>query len=417
MSKRFPPRRYLIFLSSILGPLTTNAIIPLFEPLRANFSLATISQVSLAISFYIFPFALFQLFGGTFSDVVDKKKVMILGYIIFIGSLLTSLLAIFIRVYWLFLLAFFIQGIGFSFINPTVLAILSIITPEEKEGAIMGVFNSSAGIGISLGSFIAGLLVSLAGGWRYLFIINPIISTLSLFLFLYGIKGCEDLICKPYELSPPEGSPEERSFLGKTLTQFKENLTREILLLGIIGFLCFFTVITLTNTLGEQMMVALPNVSDKEIVSIVSLTLTINGLISIFMSPVTGYVLKKISPLIMMFIGFIFLLAVIGLPLAEHIPTFMVLSFLIYIGSVFIWPSLFKSAMDLNPTAKGTNSAIINSLRFLGYASVGPFYVLIGIPTLFMIVIILDILGIGILILINHLRKSSRKKIENKRKE
>ncbi|MGV9199383.1 MAG: MFS transporter, partial [Promethearchaeia archaeon] len=373
MSKRFRNKYYLIFLSSILGPLTTNAIIPLFEPLRANFSLATISQVSLAISFYIFPFALFQLFGGTFSDVFDKKKVMILGYIIFIGSLFTSLFAILIQVYWLFMVTFFVQGIGFSFINPTVLAILSIITPEEKEGAIMGLFNSSAGIGISLGSFIAGLLVTFAGGWRYLFVINPIISILSFFLFLYAIKGCEDLICRPYKLGPVEANTEETSFVKKTMIQFKENLTEEILLLGMIGFFCFFTVITLTNTLGEQMMVALPNVSDTQIVSIVSLTLTINGLISIFLSPVTGYFLKKISPLIMMLIGFILLLAVIGLPLAKHIPVFMLLSFLIYIGSVFIWPSLFKSAMDLNPKAKGTNSAIINSLRFLGYTMVGPF--------------------------------------------
>lgn len=405
MSKRFRKKYYLIFLSSILGPLTTNAIIPLFEPLRANFFLSTISQVSLAISFYIFPFAIFQLFGGTFSDVFDKKKVMILGYLIFIGSLFISLLAILSQIYWLFLLAFFIQGIGFSFINPTVLAILSIITPEDKEGAIMGLFNSSAGIGISLGSFIAGLLVSLAGAWRYLFLINPIVSILSFLLFLYAIKGCEDQICRPYELAPPKINSEEETLLGRTLTQFKENLTKTILLLGIIGFICFFTVITLTNTLSEQMMISLPNVSDKEIVSIVSLTLTINGIISIVFSPVTGYFLNKVSPLIMMFFGFLLLLAIIGLPFAKHIPIFMILSFLIYIGSVFIWPSLFKAAMDLNPKAKGTNSAIINSLRFLGYAMVGPAYVLIGIPIIFIIVVIFNIVGIGVLFFINHLRK------------
>ena len=146
----FYKRYYLIFFSAIIGPLSTNFLIPLFEELRVNFGLSLIAFVALAISFYIFPFAIFQLFAGTFSDVMDKKKVVGIGYIIFITGLLTSLAAVFLRNYYLFLFAFLLQGIGFSFINPTILAILNIVTPEKKKGFIFGLYNSSAGVGVAL---------------------------------------------------------------------------------------------------------------------------------------------------------------------------------------------------------------------------------------------------------------------------
>ena len=106
----FYKRYYLIFFSTIIGPLSTNFLIPLFEELRINFGLSVIALVALAISFYIFPFAIAQIFAGTFSDVVDKKKVVVFGYIIFILGLLTSLSAVFLRNYYLFLFAFFVSS-------------------------------------------------------------------------------------------------------------------------------------------------------------------------------------------------------------------------------------------------------------------------------------------------------------------
>ncbi|MHA1805678.1 MAG: hypothetical protein ACTSU4_14275, partial [Promethearchaeota archaeon] len=69
-------------------------------------------------------------------------------------------------------------------------------------------------------------------------------------------------------------------------------------------------------------------------------------------------------------------------------------------GSAMIWPALFKQAMDLNREASGTNSAIINSASFLGYASVGIIYVLIGIPLIFYVVIGLNLFGIFLIVLL-----------------
>lgn len=404
MEKVFKKRYYFIFLSTILGPLTTNALVPLFEQLRANFGLDSISLVSLAIFFYILPFSAFQLFAGTFSDVIDRKQVVNIGFIIFIGGLLSVLMAVLAKNFMLFLVGFLIQGIGFSFINPTILAIISSITPAEKEGVMMGLYNSSAGIGISFGAILAGSLANIH--WQLLFIINPIITLLSFVLFLFALHRCETYVCKIYENGDVDSLTEKLADrLKGTFITFKENLTLNILLLGFIGFFCFFSVITLTNTLNEQIRIAILNLSEEQVISSVSFILTINGLISILLSPITGTLLKKIDPLLMMIGGFVLMLSIFFMPLGSSIVHFMMISFSIYVGSAFIWPSLFKKAMEVKPESKGTNSAIINSLRFFGYALVGPFYVLCGIPIIYFFVIGFDIIAIIIaLVLIKRNR-------------
>ncbi|MFX1337551.1 MAG: MFS transporter [Promethearchaeota archaeon] len=405
MEKNFQKRYYLIFFSTILGPLTTNSLVPIFEDLRLNFGLNSIALVSLAISFYILPFAVFQLFAGTFSDIVDKKIVLIIGFIIFILGLLLSLIAVLIKVFYLFLFGFLIQGIGFSFINPTILAILSIISPEDKKGINMGIYNSSSGLGVSLGALLSGFLANnFKSGWVLLFIINPIIAFLALILLLIALKKCEPLICRTFETTIKHSANDKPSKLFATFQQLKDNLKLPILLLGTAGFICFFIVITLTNTLNEQLRISLSGLSEQEVIFYVSLILTINGLISVLLSPITGLMLKKINPNIMLGIGFLLMFTMIFMPYGTSITDFMVISFITYIGSAFVWPALFKISMNINPEAEGTNSAIINSLRFIGYSLVGPFYLFFGIPIIYFWVISLNFVAIIVVIMLSKLK-------------
>jgi MFS family permease len=409
MESSFQKRYYFIFLSPILGPLSTNALIPLFEQLRDNFVLPSVSLISLAFFVYMLPFAILQLFAGTFSDVIDKKRVVIWGYILFMAGILLTLTAVLLKNYYFFLLALFIQGLGFAFINPTILAILSIITPEEKEGLIMGIYNSSAGLGISGGSILAGLFANI--NWRLLFIFNPIITIIAFITFIYALKDCEALICRPYELTEKYQSSEKlgiKSHLNAVKQQLIENFKKEILFLGILGFFTFFSVISLTNTLNEQMSNNIENLSDIQIANTVSFILTINGLLSIIVSPFSGNILKKVKPLTMILLGFILMIAISVLQLSNSIVMFSIISFIIYLGSVCIWPALFKKSMDINPQAKGTNSAIINSLRFLGYSFVGIFYVIVGIPILYYLVFVFLITCI-VMILLFKLNIRSKK--------
>ena len=395
MEEKFLKRYYLIFFSAILGPLTTNSLVPIFEELRVNFGLDSIALVSLAISFYILPFAIFQLFAGTFSDIINKKTVVVLGCIIFIIGLFLTLIAVIIKSFFLFLIAFLIQGIGFSFINPTLLAIISILSPERKKGMIMGIYNSSAGIGVSMGAFLSGVFANYFLMWELLFFLNPIIAILALIFILIALRDCEALVCRTNEINS-NSLIDKKSKVTAIYRQLRNNLKLPIILLGLVGFICFFIVITLVTTLNEQMRNSL-NLSDQETIYYVSFILTINGLISVVLSPFIGLLLRRVTPYITLGVGFMLTLIMILMPFASSIVDFMIISFITYVGSAFIWTSLFKISMEINPEAEGTNSAIVNSLRFMGYSLVGPFYLFFGIPIIYFWVIRFNFLAIFII--------------------
>ena len=272
----------------------------------------------------------------------------------------------------------------------------------------MGIYNSSAGIGVSGGAILAGIFANIY--WEGLFILNPIISVISLILFLYALRNCQVLICRPFDALQGESNELKEDIgafdvIGDKIKaigqQLRENLKGQILILGCLGFFTFFTVITLTNTLGEQIGLNLSHLSKKEVSNYVSIILTSNGLISVILSPLTGDILKKIKPIYMIGMGFVLMIAIIFLPVGNSIWGFLLISLTIYLGSAFIWPALFKASLKLNPEARGTNSAIINSLRFLGYSFVGLVYLFIGIPILYFIVLsflIISFVMIGVLI-------------------
>ncbi len=406
MEEKFKPRYYLIYLSTLLGPLSTNSLIPLFEDLRINFGLNAIAYVSLAITIYILPFAILQLFAGTFSDIVDKKKVVIFGFLVFIMGLFFNLISVVQKNYILFLFAFLIQGIGFAFINPTILALIGIIAPEEKKGFLMGLYNSSAGLGITIGGILSGFFANTLREWRLLFLLNPLIGILALVVFMYALRNCPIAVCRPFDMDKINGL-KEKSLSSKfraTFHQLKKGLNKRIILLGIFGFFCFFTMITLVSTLNEQIRISLPILNDQEVIGNVSIILTITGISSILLSPLTGWMLKKVSSFIMLFIGGILMLCILFIPMGRTIIDFMIICFIVYLGSIFIWPALFKEAINLNPEARGTSSAIINSLNFTGYALVGPFYLYLGIPMIYILVFSFDIITIAITIILSKMK-------------
>jgi len=399
MAEEFERKYYLILFSTILGPLTTNALVPIFDVLKANFLLSEVSLVALVITFYIIPFAILQLFAGTISDIINKKKVVNTGFICFLIGLLLSLSAVYITNFSLFIIGFLLQGIGFAMINPTVLAILNIITPEPKKGFIMGLYNSSAGIGVSFGALLSGFFANLIGEWRLIFIFNPIVTVVALIFFLIATKECEFNICTPI-LSEKKSGNENKILhaFRASMRQLSDNLNKNILILGLAGFFTFFSIISLTNTITEQIAISIPALTVQEVISSVTLILMVNGFISIVLSPIIGNLLKRVAPLKIMIVGFVMMLSILFLPYGTSLYHYILLSGIIYVGSSFIWPALFKQAMDISQEASGTNSAIINSLRFFGYAMVGIFYVLIGILVLYILVFVLNLLGITLII-------------------
>ena len=159
---------------------------------------------------------------------------------------------------------------------------------------------------------------------------------------------------------------------------------------------------TLTNTINEQLRISLGTYTESEIITYTSLILTLTGVVSIIVSPIAGILIKKIKEFNLMIFGFILMLLILIFPFGQFFYYFVIISIIIYIGYAFIWPALFKITIEINPNKRGINSGIVNMLRFLGYSLVGPFYALLGIPLLFYIVYMFNLISLIIILILKN---------------
>ncbi len=114
-----------------------------------NFSQATASNglllLTLAGAIFAYPI-------GVLSDKMERRKVLLIGTLIFASALLV---ATFVKTMLLMYLVLACIGVGFIAIQITIYPILSEIVPPERLGEFMGFMN----LFISLGQFISNNLM------------------------------------------------------------------------------------------------------------------------------------------------------------------------------------------------------------------------------------------------------------------
>jgi EmrB/QacA subfamily drug resistance transporter len=111
-------------------------------------------------------------FFGRISDVLGRKKLFIIGVLIFGGASLLAAFAQFIG--WL-IAARLVQAFGGALITSNVLAIIVDTFPEGKRGTAMGIQAILVSGGAAIGPTLGGFLVT-NFGWPAVFFVNAPIS-------------------------------------------------------------------------------------------------------------------------------------------------------------------------------------------------------------------------------------------------
>ena len=131
------------------------------------------------ISAYALVFGGFLLLGGRAADVLGRRRIFLLGVIVFTVSSLVAGLAwsetslIGARVF---------QGLGAAIISPAALSILSTTFAEGRERNIaLGVWGAVGGFGAAAGVLLGGILTD-ALSWEWIFFVNVPVGVASLFL-------------------------------------------------------------------------------------------------------------------------------------------------------------------------------------------------------------------------------------------
>ncbi|HET7744112.1 MAG TPA: MFS transporter [Gaiellaceae bacterium] len=131
------------------------------------------------ISAYALVFGGFLLLGGRLADLLGRKRVFMVGLVIFsLGSLMCGLA-------WneASLIAFrALQGLGAAAITPSALSILSTTFREGRERNIaLGAWGAVGGFGAAAGVLLGGILTDLLS-WQWIFFVNVPVGILGLIL-------------------------------------------------------------------------------------------------------------------------------------------------------------------------------------------------------------------------------------------
>lgn len=134
---------------------------------------ATQSQLIWAINSYSLVFAALLFTWGVLGDRYGRRKVLIIGLVLFAAA---SLLSAFASSPEQLIVARALMGIGGASVLPVTLSIITVIFPPEERGRAIGIWAAAVGGAVALGPLLGGFLLE-HFWWGSVFLINvPIVA-------------------------------------------------------------------------------------------------------------------------------------------------------------------------------------------------------------------------------------------------
>ncbi|MEW5747919.1 MAG: MFS transporter [Candidatus Thermoplasmatota archaeon] len=339
-------KEIIVYVAGFTGPLAGNLVLSLLGTLGDAWGVDPV-DILLSIPAFMFPFAIMQLFSGTISDAYDRRTVLLFGLGTYAAG---SALAALCTSLELFMLTRVVQGIGYAFVNPVLVALLSEIAGPERQGTSMGYFGSSTTAGASVGPLLGGAFAGI--DWRLAFLAVTALAAAMFFAVWSAFKG--------------EGRGSGKVSVGTVRhslgAAFRD---RHIMRLSGAGFLAFMAFAGVISFVSEHLETGPLAMSPEEI----GIALSLSGVVGIFFAPLAGRMVDRRGPRCCVAVGFsLGALAAFSMQWADSYYVFIGLLILSGMGGSFVWSSLLTMAVAVPPRIKGTSSSVFNSLRFLGFA-------------------------------------------------
>ncbi len=149
---------------------------------------ATLGQLQWVVNGYLLALASLVLLGGALGDRLGRRRVYVVGMVVF---LLASVACAWAPTIEVLIATRMVQGVGAALLTPGALAIIESSYAPADRGAAIGTWAGYAGVGAALGPFIGGWLVD-HGGWRWVFGINVPLCLAVLALTFYAVPESRD---------------------------------------------------------------------------------------------------------------------------------------------------------------------------------------------------------------------------------
>src|SRR5919201_1840747 len=146
------------------------------------------SELEWVVVAYALTFATFMLTGGKLADYFGRRRLFIVGMVVFTASSLACGLASNAG----FLIgAGTVQGIGAAIMNPATLGIITATFPPRQRGTAIGIWAGTAGMALAIGPLVGGLLTEKVS-WGWIFFINVPVGALGALVTLWAVDESRD---------------------------------------------------------------------------------------------------------------------------------------------------------------------------------------------------------------------------------
>ena len=160
-----------LFMAALDNLVVTTAL----PVIRSSFN-ASLGELEWIVNAYTLTFAVLLLTGAALGDRFGRKRLFIIGLVVFTAGSAVAALSSTVTV---LIVARAIQGLGGAIITPLSLTILSAAVPKERRAVALGAWGGIAGLAIAIGPLVGGA-ISEGLAWQAIFWINVPIGLLTI---------------------------------------------------------------------------------------------------------------------------------------------------------------------------------------------------------------------------------------------
>ncbi|MBW7454945.1 MFS transporter [Paenibacillus sepulcri] len=158
----------IVCFAQFIEVMNSTTVVVALPSIQTAFHMQT-NDLQWIVTSYVLTFACFLMIGGRASDLLGRKRVLMLGLTVFALASLAGALAM--NPVWL-ISSRAVQGIGAALSIPAAMSLISNnFAAGPQRSKALGIFGALGSGGAAAGSIVGGLLTDSAG-WRSLFYLN-----------------------------------------------------------------------------------------------------------------------------------------------------------------------------------------------------------------------------------------------------
>jgi len=146
------------------------------------------SELEWVVNGYALTFAVLMLTGGKLADMLGRRRIFVVGLVIFTAASLACGLATGAT----FLIgARIVQGVGSALMNPATLSIITATFPPRQRGMAIGIWVGVSAMALAIGPLVGGILTQQIN-WSWIFFINVPVGIAGIIVARFAIDESRD---------------------------------------------------------------------------------------------------------------------------------------------------------------------------------------------------------------------------------